>query len=904
MCGRDCRTAALLASLLLGLAQLDEACVSDSMVVVIHRRTIKAGDLISKVDLDNCQHETLLISTNDPAINVELDGSLYAARDLHVTSDPMTFNVQLQDSVTLKTWIIQVQLQFQQLQSVLQRQVRKRRAVLLRRQKRRWRPRPFTITENDIGPFPKRVQLIKSEFEKDYKIRYEISGQGVELSPVGLLTINPETGEIQAMRSVDREEYPVLKLTGFARFSPEQPLDLTIKILDVNDNVPEFNERVFIAQVPECSAIGTSVLNLTATDRDEPRTLNTMLRYRIVTQVPSSKFGVLFSVNEKTGEIKTNSNKLNREEHEKYTLTVEVRDMDGEPYGLHSTGTVVIEVTDMNDHAPTFKESRYTINVKEAESDIMVLRLPIEDKDVENTSASRAVFKIIKGDEKENFNVTTDPETNDGLLYVVKPLDAETVSLIQLEVAVENEAPLVGSSTGMQVTRVTVNVINVDEGPEFEPHIKQLWTEENVPLGRVLGSYTAKDPETKSSKGIRYRKLSDPAEWISIDSKTGQIQTIAILDRESSYVKNNKYNVTVLAIEDVPSRTATGTVVINLIDVNDNRPIISNKDLHICENGDQQFVNISAEDLDASPNAAPFTFLLADDPPEIKNKWKIFNQMGSFAYMKPVDDMIPGYFEVPIIVQDQQHHESKETLKIIICECPNGQHCTGRLSSKKAVLGGLGILMMFLAALLLLCLLVAAFALHCGRDKSRKPPFVPSSQYQQSLIVSNEEGGGQQDMNLTALDITGNHGENVGQFGRFQTGHDDKIGTDIQGFAVGGTSGINSGSQVVIKEIIDGVCYDQHGMMIVDSVDGTTATFGRRKSHGLMEILRSQVDQVYEEEQEEIGVPYDYVHEYIHEGRNSVHGSVGSDVFDTRGLEYVPNLVPKHGTMTSISLKK
>lgn len=49
---------------------------------------------------------------------------------------------------------------------------------------------------------------------------------------------------------------------------------------------------------------------------------------------------------------------------------------------------------------------------------------------------------------------------------------------------------------------------------------------------------------------FRYSKLSDPANWLRIDTNTGRITTIAILDRESPYVKNNLYNATFLATDN------------------------------------------------------------------------------------------------------------------------------------------------------------------------------------------------------------------------------------------------------------------------------------------------------------------------------------------------------------------
>lgn len=48
----------------------------------------------------------------------------------------------------------------------------------------------------------------------------------------------------------------------------------------------------------------------------------------------------------------------------------------------------------------------------------------------------------------------------------------------------------------------------------------------------------------------RYSKLSDPANWLKINRTNGQITTMAVLDRESMYVKNNVYEATFLAFDN------------------------------------------------------------------------------------------------------------------------------------------------------------------------------------------------------------------------------------------------------------------------------------------------------------------------------------------------------------------
>lgn len=66
-----------------------------------------------------------------------------------------------------------------------------------------------------------------------------------------------------------------------------------------------------------------------------------------------------------------------------------------------------------------------------------------------------------------------------------------------------------------------------------------------------------------------YSKLSDPAGWLKIDPNSGHISTIAILDRESPYVKNNLYNATFLASDNgmlclIPNKSKLLQSVTNL----------------------------------------------------------------------------------------------------------------------------------------------------------------------------------------------------------------------------------------------------------------------------------------------------------------------------------------------------
>lgn len=63
---------------------------------------------------------------------------------------------------------------------------------------------------------------------------------------------------------------------------------------------------------------------------------------------------------------------------------------------------------------------QYKAKVQENQENVLVTRIPVEDKDLVNTSNWKARFEVTKGNESGQFRMETDPKTNDGLLYVIK----------------------------------------------------------------------------------------------------------------------------------------------------------------------------------------------------------------------------------------------------------------------------------------------------------------------------------------------------------------------------------------------------------------------------------------------------------------------------------------------------
>ncbi|XP_041103636.1 desmocollin-3-like [Polyodon spathula] len=867
-----------------------KACVSAVEATV--PKELKAGYIISEVNLQHCLNSTHLeLTTSDADFAIQQDGLLYAVHSTRIHSGERAFVIWLQDQQSHQKWKIDVTL------SVEHNTVK--REVTLKRSKRRWRPLPFSIRENELGPFPKEVQQIQSDSSQNYNVVYRIYGQGVELPPVGLFSVVPDTGMLKVHRAVDREEIAEYKffaeaisLDGIKR---DRDLDVTVKVEDENDNRPEF-AKIIVISVPEHSAIDTIVGQVNATDRDAPDTLFSQVAYRIVSNTD------LFRIQSETGVVYTMSTALDREVNkDTYELIIEAIDCKGVSYGLSGTGTVKVVLTDINDNPPTFRAKKYEAKVEENKKDVLLLRIPVDDKDVVNTSNWKAKFVIKKGNENGNFRIETDPVTNEGLLYVNKALDYEKNAVVNLEVAAENEAPLVGARSNWASIPVDINVTNVDEGPEFKTANLFLRVKENEPNGTLIGTYSALDPDTKNSDGILYYKASDPASWIDVDENTGKLLVAGNMDRESSFVTNGMYNITVNAV-DRSSKTGTGTVVIYLEDENDNNPVITNKDLTICEHyGQLGYAKVEAVDKDDKPFSSPFTFGF---PKNNDQNWKITNVEATSMRLQQATELPTGTYKVPVIIHDQQGKSEQQTVTVRICKCNNGQCLSSPISTAFGVWGILALLLALALLLLLLCILLTCL---CGKKKEK---IDIDNGAEAVLIKSNTEGPGEEVMasnfriaaKQTAFEQQSQFQQLPGgglqdiKLSDFQKASNGYGGEILDGGMWNGPSSFLSPANSTMQ--------NNYGQQFGDGaqhyVDQNSTSIWR--TNGL--VIEKKLNGFLTEHDDRFAE--DISHVYGFEGKGSLAGSVGccSELNYNSGLEFVNTLGPKFRTLAQVCRKK
>lgn len=629
----------------------------------------------------------------------------------------------------------------------------------LRRVKRDWVIPPINVPENSRGQFPEDLVRIRSDRDKNRMLRYSVTGPGADQPPTGIFIINPISGQLSVTKPLDREHISNFHLRAHAvdlnGNQVENPIDIVINVIDQNDNRPEFTHNIFNGSVPEGSKPGSFVMTVTAVDKDDPKTANGMLRYKILSQNPQSPSSNMFTINNRTGDIITVAAGLDREKVTQYTLIIQATDMEGNPtYGLSNTATTVIRITDVNDNPPEFTTDTFFGEVHENRVNVIVANLTVTDKDQPHTAAWSAVYRIIAGDPTGRFSIPTDPTTNEGLLTVVKPIDFELTRSFMLTVEAENEIPL---ARGIHLPRqstatVSVRILDLNEAPEFSPNPKSIKLEEGLSAGSLLTTFTAQDPDRFMRQTVRYSKMFDPANWLEIDPVNGRISTIAVLDRESPYVKNNLYNVTFMASDNgIPPASGTGTLQMNLLDINDNAPHVFPPEVEMCEKPDPSGINITASDPDLSPNAGPFAFELANRPSDVRRNWTLARLSGEHAQLRlRIGSLASGIYEVPIIITDSGNLPMSNTsyLRVKVCQCDHHGDC---VDMERIIAAGLGTgaIIAILICIIILLVLVLVFVMWMKRrDKERQAKQLlidPEDDVRDNILKYDEEGGGEED---------------------------------------------------------------------------------------------------------------------------------------------------------------
>ncbi|XP_061832507.1 protocadherin-1-like isoform X2 [Nerophis lumbriciformis] len=345
---------------------------------------------------------------------------------------------------------------------------------------------------------------------------------------------------------------------------------LRVVVTDQNDNVPKFERSHYEAELPENSPQGHSVLQVRANDADTGT--NGEIDYSL--HQMSEAVQRLLRIDRSTGVIYV-KNQVDREEENFLKFYVVAKDRG--PNSKSSKVLVTLTVRDQNDNAPTIEIRGIGLvthqdGVANISEDMPVgtpvALVQVSDRD---EGENAVVTCVVAGDVPFQLQPLLSESTNDKrrkyFLQTTTLLDYERVKDYRIEiVAVDSGNPALSSANSLKVQVTDMN----DNTPSFSPVMMEVdFAEGNQPGDKVL-HVEATDADSGSNAELVYSIIERSASGLfNIDANTGEVQVNNLLDREET----ERYEFRVAAADKgSPSRTGTATVVINVLDRNDNDP--------------------------------------------------------------------------------------------------------------------------------------------------------------------------------------------------------------------------------------------------------------------------------------------------------------------------------------------
>lgn len=363
---------------------------------------------------------------------------------------------------------------------------------------------PYTVTvpENNVSATV--YTLSASDTDSSDTLEYFLSGVGS-----GDFSILSSTGLVSLSSALDYERkssyvFSVIVRDGNGGHATSS---LTVTVSDENDS-PDFIGTPYSASLDEDVPIGTTVLQVSATDQDTSDTLS----YSLAGNNNSD-----FSIGSNSGII-TTAVTLDYEAISSYSLTVSV--MDGT---VTVTQALSISVTDKND-APAFTAAPYSLTVQENTTSNSLLTVSATDQDTADT-----LNFLLLGSGSEFFSI----HLTSGVVALTTVLDYEVTSLYTLTVRVSD------SNGGVVTTSLTVTVSDANDSPQFLGIPYSATVSENLPIATDVIKISAFDADGGDS--LSYSLSGTNSGHFQISSSSGLVETTQVLDYETV----NYYSLTV-----------------------------------------------------------------------------------------------------------------------------------------------------------------------------------------------------------------------------------------------------------------------------------------------------------------------------------------------------------------------
>ncbi|XP_073505821.1 protocadherin gamma-C5-like isoform X45 [Phyllobates terribilis] len=372
--------------------------------------------------------------------------------------------------------------------------------------------------------------------------------------------------ELVLEKAVDREEIAehklILTATDGGDPARSGSTEITVIVLDINDNAPMFHQSRYKVNLSENVPLKTVVIKLNATDLDEGPNGEILYSFNYHTLESEKQ---IFDLNPQTGEIFIKGN-VDFEEAKLYELSVRAIDK-GSPK-LEGRCVVQVEIEDVNDNSPEMNFISKNTEVPEnAPIGTVVGFITVRDKDSEKNGEIRLEVS-------PNLPFKIQPMSQRYALVTSGHLDREKLSQYTI---ILTASDLGSPSLSSQIT-ISLNISDVnDNPPAFLHNVYNAFIPENNESGRLLCTVSAVDPDEGANANLIYSISeshihgSPVSSFIYINSDTGNIYAQRSFDYEQFQVLQ-----ITARVEDSgsPKLSSNVSVFIFILDTNDNPPTI------------------------------------------------------------------------------------------------------------------------------------------------------------------------------------------------------------------------------------------------------------------------------------------------------------------------------------------
>uniref|UniRef100_A0A8D3C398 Protocadherin 2 alpha b 9 n=1 Tax=Scophthalmus maximus TaxID=52904 RepID=A0A8D3C398_SCOMX len=368
-------------------------------------------------------------------------------------------------------------------------------------------------------------------------------------------------------KSLDREQKSTHTLLVTAVDGGKPPrsgtLNVSIIVLDINDNRPVFSQEMYEILIQENVSLGTSVFRMNATDPDEDN--NGEVEYSLGKTLWRKVYDI-FDLDKLTGEIRIKG-EVDYEEKDEYELVVEASDKGTPP--LTGECRVIMKIKDVNDNPPEIEVTSLSDTVSEDSKPGTVISLiSLIDKD---SGVNGKMISSITSDVPFELK----PSFKENIYSVVTKgfLDREKVSYYDIIIKGTDcgEPPL----STFKTLSIQISDVN-DNSPQFSQNPLQFYLSENNVAGKSIISVRATDRDLNDNAAISYHisregSQTDILSFLNVNPDNGHITALKSFDFET--LKTFHFHV-VASDSGTPSLSSNVTVNVFILDQNDNAPVI------------------------------------------------------------------------------------------------------------------------------------------------------------------------------------------------------------------------------------------------------------------------------------------------------------------------------------------